>query len=78
MNRSPKIVLGTKAVLEFGALTHYDEIWLVDGRDFITECGALMAYGEIWRIESRNRTTALVIAAKEGADTEAACTLKAA
>jgi hypothetical protein len=71
MKRKPTIDLGIKAVSGFGALTHYDEIWLVDRRNYITECGVLMSDGEIWLVDSHDRTTALVIAdCKEAPDSE--------
>jgi hypothetical protein len=62
MKGKPTFDRGIETVSEFGALTHHDEIWLVDRRDYITECGALTSYGEIWLVESQDRTTALVIA----------------
>jgi hypothetical protein len=52
-------------VSEFRPLTDYDEIWLVDGRDYLTECTALRSCGEIWLVESRDSTTALVMAESE-------------
>jgi hypothetical protein len=62
MKGKPAIDLGIETVSEFGALTHYDAIWLVDRRDYITECGAFMSNSEIWLVKSHNRTTALAIA----------------
>ena len=62
MKRKPAIDLGIETVSEFGALTNYDGIWLVDPRNHITECGAFMSNGEIWLVKSHDRTTALAIA----------------
>jgi hypothetical protein len=62
MERNSAIDPGIQAASEFGALTHHDEVWLVDGRGYITECGARMSYGEIWLVESHDRTTAVVFA----------------
>jgi len=67
MKTNPTIDLYIAAVSEPGALTHYDEIWLADHRDYVTECGALMSNGEIWLVKSHDRTTALVIADSEEA-----------
>ena len=67
MKRKTANDLGIETVSEFGALTHYDEIWLVDRRENVTECGAVMSYGEIWRVDSHDRATALAIADSEGA-----------
>ena len=54
--------LDIRALSEFGALTHHDQIWVVDGRDYIAECGVHMSYGEIWLVESHDRTTAVITA----------------
>jgi hypothetical protein len=43
MKRKPTIDRGIQTVSEFGALTHYDEIWLVERSDYTSECGALMS-----------------------------------
>jgi hypothetical protein len=52
MKTTPTIDLCIAAVSELGALTNYDEIWLVDHRDYITECGALTSNGDIWLVRS--------------------------
>ena len=62
MERNSAIDPGIQALSEFGALTRYDEIWRIDGRDYITVRGALLSYGEIWRVESHDRTIAVVVA----------------
>jgi len=62
MTPTPTTDLCIAAVSELGALTQYDEIWLVDHRDYITECGALQSNGEFWLVRFHDRTTALVIA----------------
>lgn len=65
MKRKTAIDLGIETVSEFGALTHYDRIWLVDRRAYITECGALMSNGEIWLVKSHDRTTLAIADGKE-------------
>ena len=62
MKRETANDLGIETVSEFGALTHYDEIWQIDRRDCVTQRGAVMSYGEIWRVDFHDRTTALVVA----------------
>ena len=79
MERKLTVDFDIEAVSEFGALAHYDEIWLVDHRDYISQRGVAMSYGEIWRVESHDRTTALVITdSKEATDAETACIPEAA
>jgi hypothetical protein len=67
VKRKPSINPGIKVVSGFGAQTYYDEIWLIDSCNCVTECGALPSDGEIWLVESHDRTTALVIADSNGA-----------
>jgi hypothetical protein len=56
-----------EAVHEFGALTDYDEFWLVDSLGRVAECGSLVAHGEIWRVTSPHRITAVVAADQSAA-----------
>lgn len=35
MKKNPTIDLGIESASEFGALTHYQGIWLVDRRDYL-------------------------------------------